>query len=60
MLNYDGFIITTKKGMIDVLKTAQKQKKVEIDWFFPRCFDICDRFELIHFLNYFLGQMCIK
>lgn len=46
--------------MIDVLKTAQKQKKIEIDWFFPRCFDICDRFELMHFLNYFLAQECVK
>lgn len=59
MLNtFNGMLICSKKGMVNVLKSAQKYKNLDIDWFFPRCFDVSEKYDLQKFFDYFFVQEC--
>lgn len=57
---HKGLYISTKIGMLNVLKNAARYKKLDYDFFFPKTFDLSSRLDFESFIRFYILQTCVS
>lgn len=57
---FKGMHLTSKYGMMRLLKKATKTKIIDSSLFFPQAFDLQEKVESTNFILCYIGHECLK